>query len=292
MPKDLVEAAGCTQWRWKLAETLTEARRRLLEAVAKTDQLIADLRAGQTSTTIQQNKQPRALATALLAGKPPSEVFESDYFHGTPQEAEALSQLPPVQLAGNAPFTAAAVIELNLKLKNTISPATAMNWERGMKNFTKFLGHHNLHLLTKEDCQKYRDHLITTAAVSTLKQRMGLLAGLLELAVEEGHLSFNPARGLTKRLEEPKVKPLKVFDRKTDLLVHKMAPWHQDFYWLVRWSGMRAAEAAGLELENINLDDQVIHLVYLKDRPLKTKYLVRDIPIHPNHFELCKTLVD
>ena len=71
-----------------------------------------------------------------------------------------------------------------------------------------------------------------------------------------------------------------------------MAPWHQDFYWLVRWSGMRAAEAAGLELENINLDDQVIHLVYLKDRPLKTKYLVRDIPIHPNHFELCKTLVD
>ena len=59
---------------------------------------------------------------------------------------------------------------------------------------------------------------------------MGLLAGLLELAVEEGHLSFNPARGLTKRLEEPKVKPLKVFDRKTDLLVHKMAPWHQDFY--------------------------------------------------------------
>ena len=53
VPKDLVEAAGCTQWRWKLAETLTEARRRLLEAVAKTDQLIADLRAGQTSTTIQ-----------------------------------------------------------------------------------------------------------------------------------------------------------------------------------------------------------------------------------------------
>ena len=53
-----------------------------------------------------------------------------------------------------------------------------------------------------------------------------------------------------------------------------------------------AAEAAGLELENINLDDHVIHLVYLKDRPLKTKYSVRDIPIHPNNFELCKTLVD
>ena len=292
MPKDLVEAIGSSQWRWKLAETLREARTRLPEAIAKTDQLIVDLRAGKTSTTHLGSKQSLGLTKELLAGKPPAEIFNSPHFYGTPEEADALSQLPSVQLAGSSVFTAADVIQLNTKLKTSTSPATVLNWEREMRNFTTFLGHHNLHLLTKEDCQRYRDHLLGTIAVSTLKQRMGLLAGLLELAVEEGKLSFNPARGLTKRLQEPKVTVEKVFDPKTDLLVHKMAQWHQDFYWLVRWSGMRTAEAAGLELENINLDDQVIHLVYLKDRPLKTKYSVRDVPIHPNNFELCKKLVD
>jgi hypothetical protein len=56
-----------------------------------------------------------------------------------------------------------------------------------MKNFTKFLGHHNLHLLTKEDCQSYRDHLLGIIAVSTLQQRMGLIAALLELLLKRGN---------------------------------------------------------------------------------------------------------
>ena len=66
--------------------------------------------------------------------------------------------------------------------------------------------HSNLHLLTKEDCQRYRDRLLDINKVSTVKLKMSRVAGLLELAVEEGHLQLNPARGLTKRLEEPKPK--------------------------------------------------------------------------------------
>ena len=86
MPLDVREAVGKTQWRWKLADTLAEARRCLPEAIANTDQLIADLRAGKTVSTRPQ-QQPRQLAKDLLAGKPAAEVFSSDYFHGTPEEA-------------------------------------------------------------------------------------------------------------------------------------------------------------------------------------------------------------
>jgi hypothetical protein len=71
-----------------------------------------------------------------------------------------------------------------------------------------------------------------------------------------------------------------------------LAQWHQDFYWLVCWSGKRAAEAAGLVIDNINLDEQVIHFACLKDRQLKIKYSVRDVSIDPNNFELCKRFLD
>ena len=76
VPLDVREAVGKTQWRWKLADTLAEARRRLPEAIAHTDQLIADLRAGKTVSTRPQ-QQPRQLAKDLLAGKPAAEVFSS-----------------------------------------------------------------------------------------------------------------------------------------------------------------------------------------------------------------------
>lgn len=43
---------------------------------------------------------------------------------------------------------------------------------------------------------------------------------------------------------------------------------------------MRVAEAAGLELSDINLDDNVIDLVEHPDRSLKAKFSKRLIPIH------------
>ena len=54
---------------------------------------------------------------------------------------------------------------------------------------------------------------------------------------------------------------------------------------------MRMAEAAGLELDNIDLDKRLIHLIYLPDRPLKTRFSVRDIPISPKLLPTMKRLV-
>ena len=292
VPKDLVKAVRATQWRWKLADTLSDARRALPDAIAKTDQLIAETRAGKTAKLVPLNQQSHALVRALLAGKPPAEVFNADLFTGTPEEAEAISELPPLQLAGDRVFTASDAITLSKRLKNTASPQTILGWEKTMNQFIQFIGHQNLHTLSKSDLQSYRDHLLDTVAVSTLKTRMARLAGLFEVAVEEGHLHFNPARGLTKRIEEPKIKVEKVFDPISDQLVKRLHQHNQDVYQLIRWSGMRMGEAAGLQLDNINLDDQLIHLIYLPDRPLKTKYSIRDVPIHPNLLDLCKRLVN
>ena len=65
---------------------------------------------------------------------------------------------------------------------------------------------------------------------------------------------------------------------------------HQDLYWLLRFSGMRLGEAAGLQLDDIDLDEKVIRLVDHPDRPLKTRSSKRLVPIHPQLVEHLKEL--
>ncbi|MEJ6658055.1 MAG: tyrosine-type recombinase/integrase [Synechococcus sp. ChSW.bin.154] len=72
--------------------------------------------------------------------------------------------------------------------------------------------------------------------------------------------------------------------------IQKIGQYHQDLYWLVRFTGMRVAKAAGIELNGINLDTMIIDLVDHSDSPLKTKVYRRQVPIHPKLVSLLKRL--
>ena len=293
VPLDIKEQVGKTQWRWKLAETLSEARRLLPQAVADTDQVIAQVRAGKTPHLPARNQLPLSLSKALLTGQPASEVFQSDYFDGTPEEAEAISELPPVQLSGTRQVTDGDLLDLKERLQKDRSDQTADNWRRFLGEFTQFLGHNQMNQVTKEDAQRFRDNLLDRVKVSTTKTRIGCVAGLFELAVEEDLLSVNPFKGTTKRLTSPKSEQTeKVFNPQSDVRILKMPQHHQDLYWLLRFSGMRLGEAAGLQLDDIDLDQMVINLVDHPDRPLKTRSSKRLVPIHTNLVDLLKGLKD
>ncbi len=56
---------------------------------------------------------------------------------------------------------------------------------------------------------------------------------------------------------------------------------HLRLYLLLRYSGMRVGEAAGLRFEDIDTEEGVINLVGHESRPLKTSYSRRVIPLHP-----------
>ena len=145
--------------------------------------------------------------------------------------------------------------------------------------------------VTKEDTQRFRDQLLDKGMVSTAKTKIGCVAGLFELAVEEGLLHINPFKGITKRLESPKSEIKEhIFDPQSDVNILKLPQDEQDIYWLIRFTGMRVAEAAGLQLSDINLADNVIDLVEHSDRPLKTKTSARWIPIHPKLIGLLQRL--
>ena len=297
VPLDIKAKVGKTQWRFKLAETFTGARRALPQAIADTDQIIEQVRSGKTpnrddpAPPITRFTQPRSLEKALLTGQPASKVFQSDYFFGTPEEAEAISELPPVQLSGSNHIIDQDLLDLKERLQKNRSDQTANNWHRFLNEFVDFLGHHNMNQVTKEDCQKFRDHLLERVKVSTTKVRIGCIAGLFELAVEEGLLTINPFKGITKRLVSPKSEQQEmVFDPESDKKILKMPEHHQNLYWLVRFTGMRISEAAGIELDDIDLDAMIVNLVDHPDRPLKTAFSKRQVPIHPKIVPLLKRL--
>ena len=293
VPLDIKEQVGKTQWRWKLAETLSDARRALPQAIADTDEIIEQVRAGKTPRLPSPNQQPRSLSKALLAGNPASEIFQSDHFYGSPAEAEALSELPAVRLSGTKLVTDQDLLSLKERLQKDRSDQTANNWRRFLDEFVEFLGHHNMNQVTKEDVQRFRDSLLDRVKVSTTKTRIGCVAGLFELAVEEGLLSINPFKGTTKRLVSPKSEQTeKVFNPQSDVRILKMPQHHQELYWLLRFSGMRLGEAAGLELDDIDLDQMVIRLVDHEDRPLKTSSSKRLVPIHTKLVTHLKELKD
>lgn len=290
VPLDIKEQVGKTQWRFKLAETLSDARRLLPQAIADTDQVIEQVRAGKTPH-LKPVTQPRSLAKALLAGQPASDIFLSDQFYGTPEEAEAISELPPVQVSGTRQVTDQDLLDLKERLQKDRSDQTADNWRRFLGEFVQFLGHNQMNHVTKEDAQRFRDNLLDRVKVSTTKTRIGCVAGLFELAVEEDLLSSNPFKGTTKRLSSPKSEiQEKVFNPQSDVRILKMPQHHQDLYWLLRFSGMRLGEAAGLQLDDIDLDEKVIRLVDHPDRPLKTRSSKRLVPIHPQLVEHLKEL--
>ena len=158
VPLDIKEQVGKTQWRFKLAETLSDARRLLPQVIADTDQVIEQVRAGKTPH-LKPVTQPRSLAKALLAGQPASDIFLSDQFYGTPEEAEAISELPPVQVSGTRQVTDQDLLDLKERLQKDRSDQTADNWRRFLGEFVQFLGHNQMNHVTKEDAQRFRDNL-------------------------------------------------------------------------------------------------------------------------------------
>lgn len=155
VPLDLQQRLGKKLWRKKAGNTLSEARLFLVAFLAETEALIQQHR-GQLS--------PHDRERLLLRGKPPEEVFQSDYWGGSPEEARELADLPPV-----VPETVDQIIERATRLK---SPATGTirEWRNAFDHFTNFTGSIYPLSATKADAIGFRDHLLSKSKISTKKK--------------------------------------------------------------------------------------------------------------------------
>jgi integrase len=254
--------------------------------LAETERLIQTLRApSQPSAELLAYRVPipRHIDRQLLQGRPAAEVFEDPLFFGTPAEAIDLSELPPQ--APTTPVCSDDLLDLGRRLKQP-SQQTLLAWEQSLRRLTVFLGHDRLDLVERGDAQKFRDKMLEDLKVSTVKTRLNFLSGLFQLGVEEDLLSSNPFTGVGKRLR-PEAKATHDLDleqvRVTDrLALEKLSGDQVQLYQILRFTGMRLAEAAGLRAEDINLEQGLINVSPNELRPLKTRDSQRVVPIHPS----------
>jgi integrase len=290
VPADLREQVGHTYWRYLLAHDLATARLRLPEALANTERLIQSLRDG--GGNIPVSVTPPDLIRRQLQGLPAAEVFHHPRFYGTPSEAIELSELPPEP--STTPVSSDDLISLGIRLK-TPSEQTQLAWQAVLKTLVKFIGHDRLDMLERSDAQEFRDHMLTSLKVSTIKTRLGFITGLFQLGVEEGLLSGNPFTGVGKRLKtEPKTSHDLSIDQvlATDkAALERLTNPQLQVYYILRLTGMRLAEAAGLMAQDIDLGQGLIHVLPNGLRPLKTKDSRRVVPIHQDLMPILTALV-
>lgn len=277
VPLDLRQVVGKQTWRWLLAHDLATARLRLPEAIAETDRLIARLR-GEEAPPSGSQSLSRQQDRLMTQGRPEliRELVEVGAL--APVDAAELVALPPVT-CGLIPTGPQELLELGIRLKQP-APQTIGAWERALKEFSAWIGHEQLQLTTRQNAADFRDHLLDRGLkTSTIKLRLNYLSGLFNLGIEEEWFTSNPFQGVGKRLRAETKGQQPVIDP-ASLPIHKLKPEQQNLFQVLRYTGCRLAEAAGLELSDIDLEQGIIHIAPKSDRPLKTRESLREVPIH------------
>ena len=294
VPMPLRDAIGCSTWRRKVGNTLTEAKRNALVFLEETDQLIREAQ-GQQLTPEQKilsllpvrYQIPDDLDAHDLVGINTREPMYLDDLGTVNPHYEQLHDLAKGVLEGTArpPKTAAELLHIATLLKDP-AVSTKHNWKDYLIKVMAFSDKEFVTALTREDALAFRQHLLTNTAASTTKTRLKYLSGLFNVAVDEGWLKSNPFDGLTKSIRSKAVMKEVVRLDEPDLNWSRLLEKEYLLWHLLRWTGSHASEAAGLRWQDIDLDQGTINFKSHKTRPLKNAYRQRVIPIHPKLMEI------
>ncbi|PSB36543.1 tyrosine-type recombinase/integrase [Aphanothece minutissima] len=301
VPKDVQQAIGKKVWSIKAGDTQAQARaaaNRLLEA---TDREIAQARGIPGGVIVPasvrqldpRSRDAKAMARleseAWLRGKTVAEVRDASeldwdtYMTALPSEPDEIDK---IRLLPKAEFkTADEVIEKAALIKKP-AQQTLIEWRRHLHSFVQQAGLRVLTFATKDQARDFRDHLLERGLkTSTIKVRISYLSGLWSVMVDEGWVAENIWSGITKRMKtEVTPKQMIVIEPVDEAAEAKLVGDHKLLYLLLRYSGMRLAEAAGLRFEDIR--DGVIQVQAYGLRSVKTGQSARQVPLHPKLLEL------
>jgi integrase len=301
VPLDVQRAIGKKVWTIKAGDTQAQARAAAARLLEATDREIAQARgiAGGVilPASVRQldprSREAKAMARveseAWLRGKTVAEVRDASQLDwdtymtalpSDPDEIDKIRLLPWAEVK-----TIDEVIEKAALIKKP-AQQTLIEWRRHLHSFTQQAGLRVPTFATKEQARAFRDHLLERGLkTSTIAIRINYLSGLWTVMVEEGWVPANIWTGVTKRMKsEITQKQVIVIEPIDEAAEAKLVGEQKLLYLLLRYSGMRLAEAAGLRFEDIR--DGIIHVQPHEQRPLKTPHSARQIPLHPRLQEL------
>jgi integrase len=273
VPRSLQQALGRRVWKSPGGKTLSEARRLLQAFLDATDREIA-IAMGELSITADEHidsipkffdLNDEQVADALRTG------VELDTELTDAQRARAID----VVSGKSVPqiFTGSNLIDIATSLK---SPAkrTRDSWIKELDQFLAYCNTHSPLYCTKEQAIQYRTDLLARVSANTAKTKLAYLTGLwsvLEEVKECNHIF----KGITKRIKVTKqthsYQALPVEEWKD-------SKWN-DVFLILRYTGCRLAEVAGLTYEDIGTDR--LYIRPHNHRTLKTAASTREVPIHP-----------
>lgn len=274
VPRSLQQKIGKKLWRVRLGHDLAEARRGLINCLAKTD---LEIELAELPSDDDRSARRQELLHRELQGLEPEEIFDHPRFKGSPELAKFLSVLP--RTSGK---TAADILELVVGLKN---PATGTIKEyRGcLEKFQTHYGSEYLLGAGKEAATDFRSHLLSHYKTSTAKKTIRYLSGIWEVCVDEQWTGSNPWKGILKHVRDDVTNgPIEVPEH-VWTVVPMLPPRHQALFWMIAYSGMRIQEALGLRGEDLDVKGGLIHIASHKRRGLgngiKNENSIRTLPI-------------
>ncbi|WP_159819274.1 hypothetical protein [Cyanobium sp. Copco_Reservoir_LC18] len=298
------EAIGKKVWIIKAGDTQAQARvvaNRLWEA---TDREIAQARGTGTGVVVpavvrqldphseEAKAFDRLQSEAWLRGKTVEEVRDASQLDwdtymtalpSDPNEIDKIRLLPKVKLK-----SVDELIEKASLIKGS-AEQTRIEWRRSLSDFMEHAGLRVPTFGTKDQARAFRDHLLQRGLnTSTIKKQIGYLAGMWSIMENEDWVEENIWLGVTQRMKVHRREKQVIVIEPIDIIAEtRLKGAQQLLYLILRYSGMRLAEGAGLRFEDIR--DGVIHLVAHETRSLKTDQSERKIPLHPKLQELSWT---
>jgi integrase len=208
---------------------------------------------------------------------PAEETFHEPMFIGSPDEAEALSDLPK-----SSGKTVDDIVDLVVQLKNPAA-GTIKEYKGSLEKFRTHYGNDCVLGSNKEDVTAFRTHLLSRYKTSTAKKTIRYISGLWEVCVDEQWTGSNPWKGILKHVRDDTPKKRTAVPEAICAGVVALPRRNQALFWLIAYSGMQIQEALGLRGRDLDLKAGLIHIASHERRGLgngiKNTNSIRSIPI-------------
>lgn len=285
VPSDCQKRVGKKKWVVSLGSDLATARRGALTLLQQTDETIQRVR-GQHDPQRHQKALEANLTT--VRGRSAEELSTDEEFHilrsSTPSMSEDKVEesiaLPPIELRSYEDL-----IDLYTKIRKPRPNTLDKVENQCLRPFMELAKIAYPVLGTVQHAQEFLDSQLKKVSNRTAKDRIAHLKALWKLMKKRKWVTENIFEGLTDELVLEKTVKTEIIISIPDEKHVLLLPHHQVLYQIIRWTGCRLAEGAGLRVEDVDLKKGTLKFVDYPERELKNVYSHREIPIHKNLIE-------
>lgn len=147
-----------------------------------------------------------------------------------------------------------------LATKKTLKPSAYDPLPRAWKNHVEpTFGDREIRSIVPSEVQAWVAKLNAEKSASTTLRALGVLAGILDMAVTDGRIKKNPARGLRNRPRKPKKKPGRVYLTFDQLELLARCSTRPTLVRVLGLTGLRWGEVAGLRAKHVDLVKSRLH---------------------------------